>query len=138
MSESGPRSPGQSFMMRVTRNPRRNMHWFSGRFYSKARYRARGLSETWGHANVEQKTHLATGAKLQIPTRHASLLQTDAGIPGRLRYERYPCACAVLGEEDTDPRSREMTPGDENDVLHAVDPQAEVVGDLHAVVDVLD
>jgi len=92
----------------------------------------------WGHPNVEQKTDLATGAKLQIPTRHAPLLQTNAGIPGHLRYERYPCACPVLGEEDADPRSREMTPGDENDILHAVDPQAEIVGDLHAVVDVLD
>ena len=88
---------------------------------------------------LEKPPHLTARAELQVPASHAPPLQTNARTPGgRLRRERYLCARPALREEDADPRAREVTPGDEDDVLHAVDPQAEIVGDLHAVVDVAD
>jgi len=49
------------------------------------------------------KAYLPTGAKSQVPSRRASLLQMDPGIAGCSDNERQLCAFPALGEDDVNP-----------------------------------
>jgi hypothetical protein len=62
----------------------------------------------------------------------------NAGILGNPSYERYLCASSTLREDDVDPRPREMSPSDKNEILRAVDSQAKVLSNPHTAVDILD
>ena len=62
----------------------------------------------------------------------------DDGIPGHLGYKRDLCASSVFRENRSDPRLRQMTPSDKYDIFRAVDSQASLLGEPHAVEDIFD
>jgi hypothetical protein len=62
----------------------------------------------------------------------------DDGVPGRLDCERDARAFLAFRENGSDPRLREMTPSDENNIFHAADPQASLLGKTHTSMNVFD
>jgi len=62
----------------------------------------------------------------------------DVGIPRHSGYECDLCASPAIRENGSDPRPRQMTSCDKNDVFHAVDPQAFLLSKSHTVMDIFD
>jgi hypothetical protein len=62
----------------------------------------------------------------------------DDRIYGSLDCERDSRAFLAFRENGSDPRLREMTPGNKDNIFHAADPQASLLGKTHAGVDIFD
>jgi hypothetical protein len=62
----------------------------------------------------------------------------DDGIPGRSHFERGLCISLAFRENSSDPRLCQMTPSDKNYVFHAADPQASLLSEPHALIDISD
>jgi hypothetical protein len=64
----------------------------------------------------------------------------DDRTPGRLGYKRDLCTspARAIRENGSDPRHRQVTPSYKNDIFHAVDSQAPLLREPHAVIDVAD
>jgi hypothetical protein len=69
---------------------------------------------------------------------YVPLFEMDDGIIGPLGYKRDLCASPGFRENGSGPRPRQMTASDKNDILHAVDTQASLLDEPHAVIDIFD
>jgi hypothetical protein len=83
------------------------------------------------------KTHLPVRAKFKLRSSYIPLLEVD-GISGHSDTERDPPASPASRENGSGPRSREMTPGDKNNIFHATDSQASLLSKPHTVIDMFD
>jgi hypothetical protein len=69
---------------------------------------------------------------------HVPLLKMDDGIPGLSDSKRDLCGFPAFGENGSDPRLREMTPSNKNDIFHTADPQASLLSEPHTAIDIFD
>lgn len=66
------------------------------------------------------------------------LLKMNLGVIVHLNIERYTCVWAALSECNVDPRLCKMTAGNEDNILHSIDPKAKTSSECKPRVDVLD
>lgn len=64
-------------------------------------------------------------------------MEICTGISRHSNSKRHLFDSRVLRESNVDPRPRNMTPSNENDIFHTGDSQAKILSDLETVVDIL-
>jgi len=66
------------------------------------------------------------------------LFEMDGGIPGHSGGKRDPCASSAFRENGSNPRLREMTPSNENNIFHGIDPESLLLSKPHTIINIPD
>ena len=63
---------------------------------------------------------------------------TESPVSGLQMRSLLLLCTPAFRENCSGPRPRQMTPSDKNDIFHVVDSQASLLGEPHAVIDIVD